>query len=570
MASGRRKKPISTKKLVIIFVVIILLVIGIFAAVRYARSKVRQEFADTLDSEITTAEVTVGSIKTTVSGSGTLANEDAEDTTIPSSVEVTDIYVEAGDQVEEGDMLASVNSVTVMQTMSDIQDEIDELDDELAELEEDDADSTITSGVDGRVKKIYAEKDVALADTMYEHEALMLISLDGYMAVDIETDDLAAGDEVTVTTSDGSSYTGSVDSVWAGNATILITDNGTSLDDSVTVAYGDGKTAEGKLYIHKSIAVTGYNGTVSYIYVSENEKVSEGETLLKLTDITDTVDYQNILEKREDLEEDLQNLVVIYKEGAVYAKNAGVIVSVTESDEDGGSTTTTAADNAMMGAAGQTVTSTSDESSDTIFSISPIDTMAMVISADESDILSLSVGQEAEVTIDSLDDQTFTGTITEIDKVGTSADGVTTYAATVVIDRTEDMLEGMSASAVVTIEGKDDALLLPVEAVHQTSSTAYVYTSYDEESGELGNMVEVTTGLSNSTYIEIEEGLAEGDTVYYTETEDEMSFGDFGGGMPGGGNGGGGFGGGEMPSGGGNGGGMPSGGGNGGGMPGGR
>lgn len=105
------------------------------------------------------------------------------------------------------------------------------------------------------------------------------------------------------------------------------------------------------------------------------------------------------------------------------------------------------------------------------------------------------------------------------------------------IEKTEQMLSGMSASVVITIQGSDDALLIPVEALHQTSSEAYVYTEYDEDSGEFSGMKEVTVGLSNSTYVEITEGLEEGDTVYYTTVQDNgfggMDFGNIGNGdMP--------------------------------------
>ena len=120
----------------------------------------------------------------------------------------------------------------------------------------------------------------------------------------------------------------------------------------------------------------------------------------------------------------------------------------------------------------------------------------------------------------------------------------------------------MSATVSVRIEGVDDALIVPENAVTKTRDSAYVYTSVDETTGELSGMVEVKTGLSGGGYIEITEGLSEGDTVYYTETatNDFSSFmGGFGG--FGGGNSGG------MPSFGGDSGSMPNPGGNSGGMP---
>ena len=147
-----------------------------------------------------------------------------------------------------------------------------------------------------------------------------------------------------------------------------------------------------------------------------------------------------------------------------------------------------------------------------------------------------------------------------------------------VIAKEEGMLAGMSASTTISIEGVENALLIPVDALNRTSSSYYVYTSYDAETNTLSGMKEVTVGISNANYVEITSGLSEGDVIYYTEQEDMfasfmpsgmgdggMNFG--GGGMSFGGSGGGPGGmGGGMP------GGMPSGMGGGmpGGMPGGR
>ena len=57
----------------------------------------------------------------------------------------------------------------------------------------------ITAGVNGRVKIVYAQKDDDVAACMMEHGALAVLSLDGYMAVDIDAGSLAAGDKVSVT-----------------------------------------------------------------------------------------------------------------------------------------------------------------------------------------------------------------------------------------------------------------------------------------------------------------------------------------------------------------------------------
>ena len=515
MSAKRRKQPVSKKKIITITIAVAVVIIFLCVGVYVLRSKVNEEFGSSDSSNVESAEVTTGSISTTVSGSGTLADEDSEEVDIPASIEVTEIFVETGDEVEEGTLLASVNQASVLSAMADVQAEIDTVDAEIAEAADEEIDDTITTSVAGRVKVIYAEADDSVTSVMSENGALMLLSLDGYMAVDVETEELSAGDSVTVTDEDGTEYTGTVDSVVNDTAVILVADSKITYGETVTVTDDGTEIGTGTLYIHKQLAITGYAGTVESISVSLNESVDADDELLTLTDTTYSTNYETLLNEREDYEEELQTLVKIYKEGAIYAEISGTI---TEATTGSSSDSDTSAD-AVSTSNGDDGTSTGD--SQAAISICPGTTMTITISVDESDILSLSEDQEAEVTIDSLGDETYTGTVTEIETTGSSDSGVTSYTAEITIDKADGMLSGMSASVVITIEGVENALLIPEEALHETSSTAYVYTSYDEDSGEFGDMVEVTVGISNGTYVEITDGLSEGDMVYYEAESDE-------------------------------------------------
>ncbi|MCD8142252.1 MAG: HlyD family efflux transporter periplasmic adaptor subunit [Clostridiales bacterium] len=521
--ANRRARRIRTVIIVVVLVAAILT-----GLVLYAQRVVAENFSSASDS-IESAEVTVGSISTTVSGSGTLASEGVEDVTFPSSVTLDTIYVEEGDTVSEGDLLASVDSASVLSALAAAQAQLDALDEEIEEAAEDEVDEEVTTALDGRVKYIYAEEDDDVATVMYENGALLLLSLDGYMAVDVDAGSLAAGDSVTVTDSDGTEYDGTVDAV-ASTATVLIDDDGPVYGDTVTVTDADGNTVgTGTLYIHEELKITGYAGTVEDVEVDVDDEVDAGDTLLTLTDTSYSANYDALLKERAEVEETLQELIAIYKQGAVYATLSGVVESISYS------TDSTSASSAFGATTTSTATST-DGDETTLLSISPDETMTVSLSVDETDILSLEEGQEAEITIDSIGTDTYTGTVTEIDTTATSSGGVTQYTVTVTLDKTDSMLSGMSASVTITIEGVDNALLLPEDAVTQTSATAYVYTSYDETTGELGDMVEVTVGLSNGSYIEITDGLSEGDTVYYSaSSSDDSDFSSMFGGSMGGG-----------------------------------
>jgi len=80
-----------------------------------------------------------------------------------------------------------------------------------------------------------------------------------------------------------------------------------------------------------------------------------------------------------------------------------------------------------------------------------------------------------------------------------------------------------------------------VDALHQTSTGAFVYTSFDEETQQYGGRVDVVSGMQNDEYAEILSGLQEGDTVYYTKQENIFAYfaSMMGGGMAPGGMGGG-------------------------------
>lgn len=514
----RSKKAKKKKRIRTIAIVVGVLAAVLVAAVLILRRQVRENFAMSGD-EVISATVERGTISTVVSGSGMLENVDTETLTLPEGVELTEILAQFGDSFQEGELLATADMASVRSAMSTLQSELDALDEEISQAEGDTVDSYISAGVAGRVKAIYAGVDTSVAETMVDKGALAVISLDGYMAVDIDNESLEKGEAVSVILSDGSEEDGLVDSVVGGSATVLISDDGPAVDETVTVTDAQGKElGSGSLYIHNPLKVTGYAGTVSGVYVTENQAVSASSTLFVLTDTGTSASYDALLQSRSEAEEELLELLKIQQYGGLTAPISGTVYSVSElEDLESGET-------------------------DEVLTLAPDVSMSVTISVDEDDILSLALDQTAEVTVSSLGDEVLSGTVTEIDK--TASDG--SYTAVITLDKVEGMLPGMTAGVDIRIEGVDDALLIPVDALHQTSSGYYVYTSYDEDSGEYGGRVDVVPGLSNSSYVEIKSGLAEGDTVYYTESQSffgSMGFGGMGGGQRGD------FGGGEMPSG---------------------
>ena len=521
-----KKRKVRRRVRIIVLCVAAILIAG-FAGTRILQQRVRAQFAPSAQ-EVLSAKAERGTISTLVSGSGMLVNVDTEVVSVPSGVEVTEILVEYGNPVSVGDLLATVDMASVRTVMSELQEQIESLDKDIANAKGDKVSSYISTKVAGRVKAVYAQKGDSVEDVMVDRGSLAVLSLDGKMQTELETDDLAQSDAVWVVLSDGSEKEGTVDSVIAGRATILLTDDGPKPEEKVTIRAEDGTVlGQTTLTIHNPMAITGYAGTISGVNIKENQKVYASANLFTLTDTSTTASYDALLRTRSEYEETLLELLAIQRNHGLAAPISGSVYSVADLDED------------------------SEEEILDIVTISPDKQMEVSITVDEADILSLEPGQKADVTVSSVGDETLEGVVSEIDKTYSSG----YYTALVTLDKVQGMIPGMTASVDVRIEGVDDAILIPADALHQSSSGYYVYTSYDQETKEYGGRVEVIPGLSNSTYAEIKSGLKEGDTVYYTKAQTfSFPFGGNGGfgGKPG--SSGGTFGGGPM--------GMPSGSGN--------
>ena len=526
--------------------IVVVLALAIFFGVRAAKKKVSAAVGSMNAPTVSEATVTTGSISTTVSGSGMLTDADTQQIVLPKGVKLDEILVKAGETVKKGDALATVELSSVMGALSDVQTELDKLDEQLRAATGETVQPYISTGVNGRVKIVYAQKDDDVAACMMEHNALAVLSLDGYMAVDIDAGSLAAGDEVSVTVGE-QTYPGTVDKLQSGSATVLITDNGPAVDAVASVQDADGNAlGEGTLYIHDPLRITGYAGVISSVNTAENRVVYAGNYLFNLRDTAYSANYESVLKDRREKEEDLMALLGMYSAGAVTAPFDGSVSSIDYSDK-----TTASSDSTVSGAAGGggivyggmmnayasygsdgsdssgggASSSSTDASGETkLLTLSSDTSMKLTVSVDETDILSVQNGQKAQITVSTIGDEVFSGVVTAVERSAESSYGITSYKVEITLDKDSRMLPGMTAKALIRIEGVDNALLIPEKALRQTRDSSFVYTTYDPATGTLGGETAVIPGLTGGGMVEITEGLAEGQTVYYQEAFDPYAY----------------------------------------------
>ena len=284
-----------------------------------------------VNTQVLSAQAETAAISTVLSGAGTLTSSDGTGAEIPNSVSVSCYHAKNGDLVETGDILASVSQAETASAIAELQSVLEELDKDLNEQRGKTADTAVTASASGRVKAIFVQEGDSAADVMYDRGALMLLSLDGLMAVDIPAGDLKAGDSVTVTLSDGTTQPGRISQILDGTATVTTADDTTPCGDPVSVADSEGKTlGTGKLYIHSQLKVTGFSGTVSRVQVTLNRKVTAGTRLITLKDTGPTFEYYRLLARRQELEEIMLELTKLSRDGFLRAKQAGQVSGIPE------------------------------------------------------------------------------------------------------------------------------------------------------------------------------------------------------------------------------------------------
>ncbi len=152
--------------------------------------------------------------------------------------------------------------------------------------------------------------------------------------------------------------------------------------------------------------------------------------------------------------------------------------------------------------------------SDILCLVTPNETMTVRIMVDEQDILQYRPGMEAEILVDALPGQRYTGRVTWLGGVGENSGGSSKFPVELTLTRSPDMLDGMNASVIVYKE-RVEGLLIPVAAVEGSGSRTFVHTGYDAKSGQPSDPTEIVTGASDGEQAVVLSGLAEGQTVWY-------------------------------------------------------
>ncbi len=132
---------------------------------------------------------------------------------------------------------------------------------------------------------------------------------------------------------------------------------------------------------------------------------------------------------------------------------------------------------------------------------------------DESDWPQLKVGNTAEISFDDLPDQVFAGKVTQVDRELYTSFDSTAVRGQVSLDTSIQNLDlpvGATASVSVISQRVENAVLIPIEALHEYGTGKYaVFVAQ----GDKLSVRSVEVGVQDGQYAEITSGLAAGEVV---------------------------------------------------------
>lgn len=166
-----------------------------------------------------------------------------------------------------------------------------------------------------------------------------------------------------------------------------------------------------------------------------------------------------------------------------------------------------------------------------IMRIADLSSKQIMAKVDETDIGNIKVGQDATFTVDTYTGRTFKAHVSKISQTdtgnswdtsgtsssstGSSASVIYYYVTLDVDDPDNELLPAMTARVEIDTANKPDALVVPISTLKTDADGSYVIVKNPDGSQE--NRY-VQTGLYSDEYVEILDGLAEGEQVVSTYT----------------------------------------------------
>lgn len=548
------KKQRFIKKIIIILVAIILVIIVIRLILNSNKKK-----AETAEIMKNVSKVRIMNISSEISGSGTLKPKDSYIITSLVEGNVTNVFFNLGDKVIKDQLLLTIDSSTAYREIVNASSSVTQAKDtykqakyEYEKLLTDYEGRTFKAPHDGALRTF----TVKVGDKLNNNTKIGTLVNDSLMTIKVpfannDVESIKVGQAALLELQETGEYLfGTVKSI-AEEAQVqtsgalvkyvtIVCDNpgGLTTNNTAIAVVGNVVSIEDasfELETDEELTFNdGNNVEVEKLLVSEGAIVKKGTPLFLITEET----FNNILSSKKktylSAEESLtkadnnyDDAIDKYDEYFITAPIDGTVITK----------------DAKVGDKIQK----SSNSAKTLATLYDLSELSFDMDIDELDITNIKEGQQVNVQADAFKNKTFKGVITNVSLVSANSNGVTNYPVTVTINDIGELLPGMNVDAYVVLANVENALAIPADALQRGNVVYVLNTSPTIKSGNYSTegisdrvksrvpdgftAINVETGISNSNYIEIKSGLAEGDEVYVTtsSTSTNMNFGGMGG-----------------------------------------
>lgn len=559
------KFRIGRKMLIILLIIII--IISAFAGCNAISKKKMEQLMQ--PSDVTVERRT---IQKKVTGSSTIEPKDSYSIMTITTGEVTADYINEGDTVEKGDKLYQFDSETPQNSVDTAENALKKAQQnyidavktktqnsktndkniqsaqigvEKAQQSYNDAldtlnDLTIKSDINGTVSEVFVNE----GDSVQAGGKIASVYSSQYMKIRIpfnETDAayINVGDSATLTVAGtGNELWGTVTEVSSGSVTTagnsivryvtVETENPGALTDSdkaTAMINGFACNDAGQFeYISSHTICADAAGKIASLNISANDAVYNGMTIASIDSDTAKTSANTAKLSLDDATLALEKAVLSSDQ---FSQDSAITNAQLSLDD-----ARLALEKAQKGLNDYTITAPisgtvvtkNNKAGDKIDSSNSTTPMCIIydmssvqfdISVDETEVASVKVGQTVTITADAISDKTFTGVVEKVSVDGTAENGVTSYPVTVSITDYGELLPGMNVDAEIIVDQAENVLSVPVGSLNR-GNTVYVKgekTDENDSAPEGYKTVEVKTGISDDSYIEIQSGVNEGDMV---------------------------------------------------------
>ncbi len=447
------KKLNKTAKRIIIGV-IILSIIGSIVLANVLGKKKNNTTA------INTATVTVGSVRSVISASGTIKPKDMYDVVSSVRGDVLSDSFEVGDVIKKGTVLYELDKSDMSDTVEKAEMSMDRTRDSYQDTMDSINDLTVKAPIEGVISQMFVSKGDSISNGTKICEIIdkskMLLTIP-FNTSDIGYIGVGMSAEVTLQNSFYKT-TGYVTRVSTGslinefNAAVSYVDievenpGGITVNDTATAVINTFacNSAGTFTYSAKKTVSAKVAGDVVNVYNDLGDYVYEGSTILQME--SDSVS-DNLKNANRSMREAQMSLDKTYEQLDDYTIEAKIDGTIIEKNIKAGDTLDNTNGNTVMCV------------------IADMSVISFSINIDELDVDKIELNQAVDITADALPNKRYKGHVNSININGSTSNGVTTYPVEVIVDNPEGMLPGMNVNAEIVIAEKHNVLRVPVSAV---------------------------------------------------------------------------------------------------------